>query len=70
MTFIEYLLDRKPVDDYILLLLSLDLPLADGKTRLGNYEVADILGISHQTVYNCVARNADLVERFVNGKSV
>jgi hypothetical protein len=67
MTYAEYIRDRRPLDDHILLLLSLDLPLRDGKSKLGVYQVAKLLGISHQSVYNCLERNQLTAKEFLNG---
>jgi len=67
MTYAEYLRKREKMDDYILLLLSLKLPLKDGRKQLGVYQVAKQLHLSHQTIYNCIERNKDLVEEYIGG---
>jgi len=67
MTYAEYLRQEQTMDKYILLLMSLELPLESKKKQLGVYQVADLLSISHQTVYNCLERNAELVKEYING---
>lgn len=67
MTYAEYIRQEQTMDKYILLLLSLELPLEGKKKQLGAYQVADLLNVSHQTVYNCLERNAELVKEYING---
>ena len=67
MTYAEYIRQEQTMDKYILLLLSLELPLEGKKKQLGVYQVADLLSVSHQTVYNCLERNPELVKEYING---
>lgn len=64
--YVRYLKRRKPLDESVLLLLSLKIPYASLKPRkLTMDEVAQILGISPRTVFNAVERHRKVYEEYV-----